>query len=150
MKYIKPIIASVLFIIFVILFITFSVPTYINKPTLPEKIFVDSITIQGGPYKEIINIIITDDTVTAFKYITRRLTDVSISELRDVDGITFFSENVVVIWLHTTDPSVAVHELFHATAYTLQRSGVRLNQSTDEVYAYEQEWLFTKYMEHFK
>lgn len=82
-----------------------------------------------GPVKEINPLIIISEDSNFVKGVTG-WDDIVYN---DYLGIT--SNDTV--WLRNNDISIISHEMFHLTTNTLQSMGVYLNDSTEEIYAYQ-------------
>ena len=55
------------------------------------------------------------------------------------------------LWFHKERPSLATvsHEVFHAVANILRKTGVTFSKDSEEVYAYFNDWLVTEVGKHF-
>jgi len=117
---------------------------------------IDMFEIHGEPFDITANIIITQDTLKAFSFV-RENTDssVTIEDFRGAVGVTFTGEGCPTIWF----PSVSLspigiatinHELMHLVFYILDRAGVYHSIETDEVYAYELDYLSIQLYNHIK
>lgn len=93
-----------------------------------------------GPIKEICPLIIISEDSNFVKSITG-WDDIVYD---DYLGIT--SNDTV--WLRSNDISIISHEMFHLTTNTLQSMGVFLNDSTEEVYAYQIEFYIREINKH--
>ena len=104
--------------------------------------------IDGGNYDQNINVIITQDTSYAIKYINRVLdTNINSSDLV-ARGVTYPSVNgkPIVIWLDNADDiSIVNHELFHVTMSIMNWANIPLTEDTEEAYAYELQYLTKKF-----
>lgn len=140
--------------------ITFSAIYYSVKkqPILVEKDSnsVEMFEIYANPYDVTINVIITRDTLKALTFVQQNTdSTMTIKDFRDAVGITFSKDASVTLWFpemsrSTTDITIANHELFHAMFYILDRAGVVLSSETNEVYAYELDYLSQQFYKHIK
>ena len=102
------------------------------------------ITINSGTFDLDVKVIITDDTAFALKYVKENLDSTIISEAFDSRATTFttIDGKSPIIWIpYNANISVINHELLHATIDIMHWAGVPLNDTTEEVYAYEMQYL---------
>lgn len=106
------------------------------------------IHIEGSTFDMPLDVIITKDKNRAVEYIKNN--NDSTCDLSDLDarGVTFPINDgrPPIIWLPSMDGSIedisiANHELFHANFSILSWAGVYLSDSTEEVYAYNYQFL---------
>lgn len=114
-----------------------------------------SFKLDSGIFTTDITVIISSDYI----WVSNTLRDnynieISSNDLVAAEGYTFSTNNYCVIWLDSVtdtpyDKAKIAHELFHTTAYILSYHGVKLDQSSEEVFAYEldhlTEQLYNKY-----
>jgi hypothetical protein len=87
-----------------------------------------------------VNVLITDDTAFAAKYVRDNLDSAVTAADFDCRGATFPIRDgkPPIIWLPYKSPvSIINHELFHATVEVMNWASVPFNVTTEEVYAYE-------------
>jgi hypothetical protein len=98
------------------------------------------ITLSGDTFDMDVNVLITDDTAFAAKYVRDNLDSAVTGADFDCRGITFPIRDgkPPIIWLPYKSPvSIINHELFHATVEVMTWASVPFNVATEEVYAYE-------------
>ena len=98
------------------------------------------ITLSGDTFDMDVNVLITDDTAFAAKYVRDNLDSTVIGADFDCRGATFPIRDgkPPIIWLPYKSPvSIINHELFHATVEVMTWASVPFNVATEEVYAYE-------------
>lgn len=104
------------------------------------------INTTGGTFDIEINIIITPDTSFARKYVSQFYSDVATEDF-DARSTTFetVGGTPIIMWFSDTlNKSIIAHECAHAAYSILAWAGIPLSSTTDEVYAYEEQWLFNK------
>jgi len=85
------------------------------------------------------------------KYVREHLDSSAKSEDFDSRATTFTSIDgkSPIIWMpNTNDVSVVNHELLHATISIMNWAGVPLSDDTEEVYAYELQYLSKHFYDH--
>ena len=98
------------------------------------------ITLSGDTFDMDVNVLITDDTAFAAKYVRDNLDSAVTGADFDCRGITFPIRDgkPPIIWLPYKSPVAIInHELFHATVEVMTWASVPFNVATEEVYAYE-------------
>jgi len=112
--------------------------------------------IEANPYDVNINIIITQDTTLALKF-AKLNTDstVTIEDFRGAASVSLTGDGIPTIWFpsltrSTRDIAKANHELMHMLFYITNRAGLSLNESTDEAFAYELDYLTLQLYKHIK
>lgn len=119
-----------------------------------EKIqFGDEFIIHGGNFDQDVKVIITKDTAYALSYVRENLDSSAISSNFDSRGTTFPSIDgkAPIIWLPTAeDVAVNNHELFHATIDIMNWASVPFSPDTEEVYAYELQYLSAQFYKRIK
>ena len=107
--------------------------------------------INGGEFDLDVRIIITTDTAYALKYVRNNLDSSVKSEDFDSRATTFTSINgkAPIIWMpNTNDISIINHELLHATIDITKWANVPFSEDTEEVYAYELQYLSKNFYDH--
>jgi len=102
------------------------------------------ITLPGGTFDLDVKVLITDDTAYAASYVRKNLDSTVVGSDFDCRGVTFgtIDGKPPIIWLPYKSPVAVVnHELLHATVNVMTWAGVPLTDSTEEVYAYELQYL---------
>ena len=98
------------------------------------------ITLSGDTFDMDVNVLITDDTAFAAKYVRDNLDSAVTGADFDCRGVTFPIRDgkSPIIWLPYKSPvSIINHELFHATVEVMTWASIPFNVATEEVYAYE-------------
>ena len=139
MKYIKYVVFIALFIGMVVLI----------RKTMPEAVkFIDTkyqiVTLPPSTFDLEVKVLITDDTAFARSYVMGNLDSTVRTEDFDCRAATFgtIDGKPPIIWLPYEAPVAIInHELFHATVNIMNWAGVPLTDSTEEVYAYELQYL---------
>lgn len=111
----------------------------------------NQFVIKGGEFDLDVKVIITKDTSYALKYVREHLDSSAKSEDFDSRATTFTSIDgkSPIIWMpNTNDVSVVNHELLHATISIMNWAGVPLSDDTEEVYAYELQYLSKHFYDH--
>lgn len=115
------------------------------------------ITIEPSTFDMPVTVIITEDITKALKFVKKN-NDTS-AKLEDFEarGLTFPINygKPPVIWIphmdgSPEDISILNHELIHANFSILSWAGLSLSDSTEEVYAYNYQFLIKKFYEHIK
>lgn len=109
--------------------------------------------INGGIFDQDVHVVITEDTSFARKYVFYNLDSTVSSKDFDARGVTFCSIDgkSPIIWLpNTKDTGVINHELLHASVDILNWAGIELNEETEEVYAYQLQYLTNQFYNHIK
>ena len=114
-----------------------------NKPVPVEKTFV----LNGGTYGTETHVIITQDTKKALEFVRERVQMTLDSTDFDASGVTFSDDGGnMVIWLdNAEDPGVISHELLHATFFTMLWAGIPFNDTTEESFAYQLQYLTNQF-----
>ena len=111
------------------------------------------ITLSGSTFDLDVKVLITDDIDFAVKYVKENLDSTVKSEDFDARAVTFgtIDGKSPIIWLpHETTVDVINHELLHATVSIMNWAGVPLTDSTEEVYAYELQYLSNQFYKQIK
>jgi hypothetical protein len=98
------------------------------------------VTLSGDTFDMDVNVLITDDTAFAAKYVRDNLDSTVTGADFDCRGATFpiRDGNPPIVWLPYKSPVAIInHELFHATVEVMNWASIPLNVATEEVYAYE-------------
>ena len=112
-----------------------------NKSVDPQyKVY----RIPAGTFDLDVDIIVTEDTAIAAKYITTILDSSIKSPDLDARAVTFGTADgkPPIIWFSDIeDTSVVQHELLHVTIDIMKWAGIELNEHTEEVYTYQLQYL---------
>lgn len=112
-----------------------------NKSVDPQyKVY----KIPAGTFDLDVDIIVTEDTAIAAKYITTILDSSIKSPDLDARAVTFGTADgkPPIIWFSDIeDTSVVQHELLHVTIDIMKWAGIELNEHTEEVYTYQLQYL---------
>ena len=139
MKYIKYVVFIVLFVGMIILI----------RKTMPEAVkFIDTkyqiVTLPPSTFDMEVKVLITDDTAFARSYVMENLDSTVRTEDFDCRAATFgtIDGKPPIIWFPYHAPVAIInHELFHATLSIMHWAEVPLSDETEEVYAYELQYL---------
>jgi hypothetical protein len=132
-------IAIITLILALILYLGYS---YIKK---------DKYEIQGTSIDLSVTILVTEDTAKAAAYVRDNLDTTAKGSDFDCRGVTFPTQDgkPIIIWLpNLEDKGVISHELFHATISKMQWAGISLTDDTEEIYAYELQYLTNQFNNH--
>lgn len=115
------------------------------------------ITIEPSTFDMPVLVIITEDTIKALKFIKENNDSSAKIEDLEARGVTFTVNEgkPPIIWIphmdgSPEDISILNHELLHANFSILSWAGLSLSDSTEEVYAYNYQFLIKKFYEHIK
>jgi hypothetical protein len=101
-------------------------------------------TIPAGTFDLDVQIIVTEDTAFAAKYITTNFDSSLKSPNLDARAVTFGTADgkPPIIWFSDIeDSSIVQHELLHVTIDMMKWAGIELNDETEEVYTYQLQYL---------
>ena len=135
------------FIFLIIVLSSFALINRINAIT-PKG---SSFTIPGGQFDIDVKVIITEDTSYALKYVRENLNPTAKSEDFNSRATTFVSigGKSPIIWMPNTDDIPVInHELLHVTFDIMAWSGVPFTEDTEEVYAYQLQYLSKHFYDH--
>lgn len=124
---------------------------YEKKPEIFVKYQV--ISLEGSTFDLDVTVLITDDTAFAAKYVRENLDSTAKSEDFDARAVTFttLDGKPPIIWMpYHTPVDIVNHELMHATADVMRWAGVPLTDTTEEVYAYELQYLSNQFYKQIK
>ena len=102
------------------------------------------ISLEGSTFDLDVTVLITDDTAFAVDYVQKNLDSSAKSEHFNARAVTFttIDGKPPIIWLpYHTPVDIVNHELLHATIDVMNWAGVPLTDTTEEVYAYELQYL---------
>jgi hypothetical protein len=110
------------------------------------------ITLDGGTYDIDVTVIVTADTEKAMEFVVENTTSSITSEDFVASGTTFSDEQGnIIVWLSSAqDKGVISHELLHATISIMSWVGIPFNESTEESYAYELQYLTNQFYKQIK
>lgn len=111
------------------------------------------ITLSGNTFDMDVTVLITDDTAFATRYVKGHLDTTATAQDFDARAVTFTILNgrSPIIWIPNNTPiEIVNHELLHATISIMNWAGVPLNNSTEEVYAYELQHLSNEFYNQIK
>jgi hypothetical protein len=117
---------------------------YMNHATSDLTTRYKVVTLNSGTFDIGVKIIVTDDTAFALRYVRENLDSTASSQEFDARAVTFgtIDGKSPIIWMpYNTPIEVSNHELLHATINIMHWAGVPLNDTTEEVYAYEMQYL---------
>lgn len=106
-----------------------------------------SFKLDSGIFTTDISVIVSSDYIWVSNTLKEAYNiEIPSKDLIAAEGYTFSTNNYCVIWLDSVtdtpyDKAKVAHELFHATAYILSYHGVELDLSSEEVFAYELDYL---------
>jgi hypothetical protein len=98
------------------------------------------VTLSGDTFDMDVNVLITDDTAFAAKYVRDNLDSTVTSADFDARAVSFstIDGKSPIIWMASTeDQGVIAHEIFHTALNIMYWTGMELNSETEEAFAYE-------------
>ena len=101
-------------------------------------------TIPAGTFDLDVQIIVTEDTAFAVKYINENFDSTIKASDLDARAVTFGTVDgkPPIVWFSDIeDSSVVQHELLHVTIDMMKWAGIELNEHTEEVYTYQLQYL---------
>jgi hypothetical protein len=101
-------------------------------------------TIPAGTFDLDVQIIVTEDTAFAAKYINENFDSTIKASDLDARAVTFGTVDgkPPIIWFSDIeDSSVVQHELLHVTIDMMKWAGIELNEHTEEIYTYQLQYL---------
>lgn len=101
-------------------------------------------TIPAGTFDLDVQIIVTEDTAFAVKYINENFDSTIKASDLDARAVTFGTVDgkPPIIWFSDIDDSSVVqHELLHVTIDMMKWAGIELNEHTEEIYTYQLQYL---------
>jgi hypothetical protein len=101
-------------------------------------------TIPAGTFDLEVQIIVTEDTAFAAKYIVTNFDSSLKSPDLDARAVTFGTADgkPPIVWFSDIEDSAVVqHELLHVTIDMMKWAGIELNEHTEEVYTYQLQYL---------
>lgn len=114
-----------------------------------EEPHTDFFVMDGGSYPMQIEVIINPDVEIAAEYVKDNLdSTITACEFDGAAGLTFdFQDGKPgIIWLSDiNDPGIINHELLHATVNLMRYSGVSFDDSSEEAYAYQLQYLTNQF-----
>lgn len=141
-KLTKVVIATIL-ILFTIFYTCFITSGKENTPKHIDK----TIVLNGGTYDVEIQVIVTQDAEKALQFVIENVDMPVTPEDFEASGVTFADEEGnIVIWLdNVEDYGVISHELLHATFSIMLWAGIPLNDTTEESYTYQLQYLTNQF-----
>ena len=101
-------------------------------------------TIPAGTFDLDVQIIVTEDTAFAAKYIAKNFDSTIKAPDLDARAVTFGTADgkPPIVWFSDIEDSAVVqHELLHVTIDMMKWAGIELNEHTEEVYTYQLQYL---------
>jgi hypothetical protein len=109
------------------------------KNRILERVYLDTFSVDAGTFGGKEFFMIGNDT--------ERVKKIMNMDILHAEGITFGDS----VWiLDGRDKATVNHELFHLTKYVLEYYGIFLNDSTEELYAYQLGYFTEKFYEKYK
>jgi len=141
-------------ILLVLLFaVLIFVPILVMEVDKKIDVYQDQvITLNGCTYDIDVTVIVTADTEKAMEFVVENTTSSITSEDFLASGTTFSDEEGnIIVWLSSPqDKGVISHELLHATISIMSWAGIPFNESTEESYAYELQYLTNQFYKQIK
>jgi hypothetical protein len=101
-------------------------------------------TIPAGTFDLEVQVIVTEDTAFAAKYIAKNFDSTIKAPDLDARAVTFGTADgkPPIVWFSDIEDSAVVqHELLHVTIDMMKWAGIELNEHTEEVYTYQLQYL---------
>ena len=111
----------------------------------------DKFEIKGTSIDLGVIVMVTEDTAKAAAYVRGNLDSTAVGSDFDCRGVTFPTQNgkPIIVWLpNLEDKGVISHELLHATISKMKWAGITLTDDTEEIYAYELQYLTNQFNNH--
>lgn len=111
---------------------------------ISEKYTDHVFTIPGETFDLDVVVVIESDIKKAYKVVKKIDTTATIADF-DARGVTFINGSSIVVWMPEVDKQIVAHELLHANFAIMTWAGVPLNEYTEEVYAYNLQYLTNQF-----
>lgn len=111
----------------------------------------DKYEIEGTSIDLRVVVMVTEDTAKAAAYVRANLDSTARGSDFDCRGVTFPTQDgkPIIVWLpNLKDKGVISHELLHATISKMKWAGIPLTEDTEEIYAYELQYLTNQFNNH--
>lgn len=119
--------------------------TFIAILVIDQKVkSKDQFTIPGKTFDLDVVVVISKDTQKSLEMIRAIDTTATIADF-DARGVTFTAGSSIVIWMPEVEDQIVSHELLHATVAIMNWAGVPLTEDTEEVYAYQLQYLTNEF-----
>jgi hypothetical protein len=106
-------------------------------------------TIPGKTFDLDVVVVIEKDVDKAYQVVRGIDTTATIDDF-DARGVTFTNGSSIVVWMPKVEDQIVSHELLHATVAIMNWAGVPLTDQTEEVYAYQLQYLTNEFYKHQK
>ena len=110
--------------------------------TLPDALTTryELIILSGDTFDMDVNVLITDDTAFATKFVKDNLDSTVTVKDFDARAVSFPTDagRSPIIWMaNTDDQGIIAHEIFHTALNIMYWAGMDINSETEEAFAYE-------------
>jgi hypothetical protein len=116
---------------------------WVGREKIKEP-YYRAYTIPAGTFDLEVQIIVTEDTAFAAKYIVTNFDSTIKAPDLDARAVTFGTADgkPPIVWFSDIEDSAVVqHELLHVTIDMMKWAGIELNEHTEEVYTYQLQYL---------
>ena len=114
-----------------------------RKPTC------DSLTISYGSIPDSFSVIVTEDTAVARRFFSKYYLGITSDVFFGKAGLTLSQPGSrTVMWMYSWDENTLRHELIHVDCAVMREIGLSLSDATEEAYAYEYEYIYSKLTKH--
>ena len=104
----------------------------------------NQFTIPGKTFDLDVVVVIEKDVNKAY-HLVRKIDETATIEDFEARGVTFTNGSSIVIWMPEVEDQIVAHELLHATVAIMDWANVPLIDQTEEVYAYQLQYLTNEF-----
>lgn len=108
-----------------------------------------TFTIPGKTFDLDVVVVISKDVNKSYKIIRQFDTTARIEDF-EARGVTFVNGSSIVVWMPEVQKEIVSHELLHATIAIMNWASVPLKDDTEEVYAYQLQYLTNEFYKNLK
>ncbi len=105
---------------------------------------LEVFTIPGKTFDLDVVVVIEKDVNKAYKIIKGIDSTAALDDF-EARGVTFTNGSSIVVWMPEVQKEIVAHELLHATVAIMNWASVPLTDDTEEVYAYQLQYLTNEF-----
>lgn len=109
----------------------------------------NQFTIPGNTFDIDVVVVIEKDADKAYQVVKKIDTTASKQDF-EARGVTFVNGSSIVVWMPEVQKEIVAHELLHATVAIMNWASVPLTDQTEEVYAYQLQYLTNEFYKNLK